>query len=111
MSTSPVTKSVKTPPLAPPSEDQSKFEYVTVPEADTVFDHPYPTIWINRERYEAGQTYFVEPDIAKELRRIIKTYEASMLRILQPKKDASALKNLRDTRGHQGQDLGTNQRD
>lgn len=74
-------------------KDKSNWEYVEVPSRD-VLDNAYPSLAINRDRFEPGKKYFVPPIIAEELRRIIKVNDYQTRRILSPKIDTKALKDL-----------------
>lgn len=87
------------------ARDTASFVRVEIPAKDTVFDWDYPTIRINHYEFEAGKTYLTSPELASEVRRIMKGYDLSQLKLLQPKKDFSALQTLRHHAGHQGQDF------
>lgn len=76
-------------------KDKSNWEYVEIPEKD-VLDFEYPTLAINRDRFEHGRKYFVPPIIAEELRRIMKVNDRQTRRILSPKPDAKALQDLKE---------------
>ncbi len=75
--------------------DKSNWEYVSIPERD-VLDFEYPSVAINRDRFFAGKKYFVPPDIAEEIRRIMKVNDYQTRRILSPKVDKKALQDLAD---------------
>ena len=72
-------------------QEHNDFVYVTIPEKD-LFDRPIK-ININTDTFEAG-THFVHKDIAGEITRILKSKEEGDVRILQPKKDLKALRQL-----------------
>ena len=76
-------------------KDRSNWEYVEVPARD-ILDYEYPTLAINRDRFEAGKKYFVPPIIAEELRRIMKVNDIQTRRILSPKIDTKALTDLNE---------------
>lgn len=78
-----------------PNRDTSDWQYVTVPEKDEIFDRVHPTIRINKMKFPPG-THFVPPEVAGELQRILLTYRLSQIRILQPKKDLSALRKMQE---------------
>jgi hypothetical protein len=78
------------PEPAPKEVDRSKWEYVMIPETD-IFDKPLQGVSLNGYKFERGKTYFVEPDVATEVRRILKTGEKADLRILQSHPDLKAI--------------------
>ena len=65
--------------------NEDNWEYVDVPSED-LFDQPYGYISINLEQYGPGR-HFVDPDVAGELRRIIKLRQQSDLRVYRPTQD------------------------
>jgi hypothetical protein len=74
------------------AESGEEFEYVTIPELD-LFDYPHPGVGINREHYGPG-THKLPKDIAAEVKDRLRVYEAQNIRILQPRKDMRALRDL-----------------
>lgn len=78
------------PEPAPKEVDRSKWEYFTVPEVD-LFDKPFQGLGLNGYKFERGQTYFVEPEVASELRRILAVVQKADLRILQSHPDVRAV--------------------
>lgn len=87
------------PEPAPEKIDRSNWEYVTIPEVD-VFDKPFQGLSLNGYKFERGKTYFVEPDVAKEVRRIIAMAEKADRRILQSTPDVRAVSD-QQREGHQ----------
>lgn len=65
--------------------DQSRFEWVEVPEED-LFGVPHTGVSINFEHFGPGR-YFVDPEKADELNRLLKNRVRSDMRILQPNRD------------------------
>jgi hypothetical protein len=78
------------PEPAPKEVDRSNWEYVSIPEID-IFDKPFQGCSLNGYKFERGKTYFVEPDVAKEINRILKMAEKADLRILQSHPDVKAV--------------------
>jgi|SRR5690242_4628116 len=71
------------------NENQENWEYVEVPEVD-LFDKPFGKISINLIDYHPGK-HFVRPDIAKEMRGLLRDRFQSDMRILRPTKDKKML--------------------
>jgi hypothetical protein len=72
-----------------PTEAQDA-QYVTIPEKD-MLGKGHPGVGINLQQYEPGKTYLVHPDVAREINRILKVYDAETIRILRPEfKDTMA---------------------
>jgi hypothetical protein len=65
--------------------DKSLWEYVDVPETD-LFDQPFGTIQINFIDYGPGK-HFVNPELAGEIRRLLKQRQVGDLRVLRPTQD------------------------
>jgi hypothetical protein len=86
-------------PNHPVTQDKSKWEWVTFPEVD-VFDKPHQAASINDLKFERGNRYFVPPEVADELRRIIKTAEKADRRILQGSPDVKSIQE--SPSGNQG---------
>ena len=80
-------------------DDEANWEYVEVPETD-LFDKPYGYIGINTETYGPGK-HFVDPDIASELKRIMRARHLSDQRVYRPTKDQKTL----DTMARQGKPI------
>ena len=83
---------------APTKPTTPEFEYVTIPERD-MFDYPHPGIGHNREFYGPG-THKLPYDVAQEVKERLAIFEAQNIRILQPRKDLRALKDIRKVRGN-----------
>jgi hypothetical protein len=69
--------------------DESNWEYVEIPSED-LFDKPFGNININAESYGPGK-HFLDPDLAGEIKRIIKVRNQSDLRIYRPTADKKML--------------------
>ena len=69
--------------------DEANWEYVDIPDVD-LFDKPFGNITINSETYGPGR-HFVDPDLASEIRRILKARMASDQRIYRPTQDKKML--------------------
>ena len=78
------------PEPAPKEVDRSNWEYVSIPEYD-IFDKPLQGVSLNGYKFERGKTYFTEPEVAKEVRRIIAMGQRADLRILQSHPDTKAV--------------------
>jgi hypothetical protein len=59
------------------------WQFVTLPEEDPL-GKPYPAIYLNKERFEPGQTYNLPAQIASYLKERIKVFNRSCVRLLQP---------------------------
>jgi len=81
--------------------NEENWEYVDIPETD-LFDQPFGYISINLEQYGPGR-HFVDPDVAGELRRILKVRTQSDLRIYRPTAD----KKMLEIMARQGKPLTT----
>lgn len=75
------------------SKDRSAWEYVTLPESD-IFDKPHQGAAINQQRFFRGKTYFMPPDWAAELRRILEVMQKADIRILQSTPDRKAIREM-----------------
>jgi len=80
-------------------DDETNWEWVEIPETD-LFDKPYGYIGLNTETYGPGK-HFVDPDIASELKRIIRARHLSDQRVYRPTKDQKTL----DTMARQGKPI------
>lgn len=70
--------------------DRSNWEYVTIPTVD-IFDKPFQGASLNGYKFERGKTYFVEPEVAAEVRRILAMAQKADMRILQSAPDVRAV--------------------
>lgn len=78
-------------PLPPAKEvDRSNWEYITIPETD-IFDKPFQGCSLNGYKFERGKTYFVEPEVGAEIRRILAMSQKADMRILQSHPDVKAV--------------------
>ena len=71
-------------------DDTKNWEYVTCPSAD-LFEKNWQGASINQFKFVGGKTYFMPPDFANELRRIIATNQKADLRILQSHPDVKSI--------------------
>ena len=79
--------------IAVGEEDQSTWQYVTIPEKD-LYDQVFPTIFVNNERFEAGKRYFACPSLAQEVQAIIARAQAADLRLMRPDKHEASLRQV-----------------
>lgn len=70
--------------------DKSDWQYVEVPEAD-MFDKPHQGAEINGLRFSRGNTYFMPPLYASELKRILTTMDRADRRIMQSTPDVRSI--------------------
>lgn len=75
----------KTPAVKIDLNDKSLWEFVEVPEVD-LFDKPFGTIQVNFIDYGPGK-HFVNPELASEIRRLLKQRQAGDIRVLRPTQD------------------------
>lgn len=62
---------------------QETWQYVAIPTEDPL-GKPFPSIYLNKEKYDAGQTYHMPPQIASFVNERIKIFNRSCVRLLQP---------------------------
>ena len=74
----------------PPAADRSKWEYISIPETD-IFDKPFQGCGLNGYKFERGKRYFVAPEVATEINRILQMAQKADLRILQSHPDVKAV--------------------
>jgi len=65
------------------------WEYVTIPKENTLGE-THASVGINGRTFTAGNTYLVPKKIADEMRDRLAVYQKSVIRILQPRRDAQA---------------------
>lgn len=85
----PITKH----PIAEPEpevRDTSKYQYVVIPEMD-MFGKPFAGVSINGVKFERGRTYFVAPEFADEVRKLLVTGQKADLRIMQSQPDVKSV--------------------
>jgi hypothetical protein len=73
-------------------------EYITIPE-ETVLGDKHPEVAINWDKYEPGKTYEVSPDVAAEIRKILKSRAEYDLRILRGQCDKKTTGQYLKSRG------------
>jgi hypothetical protein len=62
---------------------KESWQYVTIPEEDPLGKH-FPTIFLNKEAFHAGETYNLPAQIATFVKDRIKIFNRSCVRLLQP---------------------------
>jgi hypothetical protein len=62
---------------------KESWQYVTIPEEDPL-GKKFPTIYLNKEKFDAGQSYNVPAPIASYVNDRIKIFNRSCVRLLQP---------------------------
>jgi hypothetical protein len=73
--------------------DPNAREYVTIPATD-LYDHVHPTIQLNRHKFEAGKTYSVSSEVAREIRERISMFSREQVRLLRPNVDSKAQRDV-----------------
>jgi len=79
------------------NKDQANWEWVEIPATD-LFGESHPGVSINFERFDPEKDeegrytgepkkYFVDPEKAKEVRRLLDQFLRSQMRIMQPGQD------------------------
>jgi hypothetical protein len=81
-------------------DDTKNWEYVTCPSSD-MFEKTWQGASINQYKFVGGKTYFMPPDFAAELRRIIAVNQRADLRILQSHPDVKSVALSQGTSGAQ----------
>jgi hypothetical protein len=79
--------------VAAPVSTKSEYIFVTIPETD-MYDAPYPTIQLNRTKFEPGRTYKVPTEIGNEVVDRMKKFEKECVRLLRPKADIKSLNQV-----------------
>jgi hypothetical protein len=87
---------VDTPEI--PQAPKEEFEYVTVPDTD-LFDQPHPGVRINGVHFGPGTHKISDPILAATGKERLQAHSRSDVRILQPKRDAEALRVTNMGRG------------
>ena len=70
--------------------DRSQWEYVSIPERD-LFDKPFQGVGLNGYKFERGKRYFVAPEVAAEVLRLVAVANRADMRILQSHPDVRAI--------------------
>lgn len=86
-----IKKPVATTSVDPWETDKATWQFVTIDEQD-VTGKDYPTIWLNKLAFKAGQTYQVPGPVAQYLKDRIKAYNQSVVRLFNPRVDMDALR-------------------
>jgi len=67
------------------NEDKSLWEWVEVPDTD-LFGESYGFVSVNFDQFGPGR-YFVSPEMAFEIKRLVRNRLRGDMRVLQPNKD------------------------
>jgi hypothetical protein len=67
--------------------------YVTIPELD-LFGMPHPGVRLNVEAFNAGTTHFLDKERADTVEAALNGYEETSRRVLQPRQDTKALRDV-----------------
>jgi hypothetical protein len=65
--------------------DQSLWEWVEVPDYD-IFGEPHTGVSVNFDKFAPGR-YFVSPEMASEIKRLLENRQRGDIRVLQPRQD------------------------
>ena len=65
--------------------DKAQWEWVEVPDHD-LFGEPHTGVSINFEQFGPGR-YFVSPEMASEIKRLLENRQRGDIRVLQPRQD------------------------
>lgn len=68
------------------NENQDKWEWVEIPDTD-LFGEAHTGVSVNFEKFLPGK-YFVSPEMAFEVKRLLANRVRGDIRVLQPKQDA-----------------------
>jgi hypothetical protein len=68
------------------NEDKNNWEWVEIPDTD-LFGEEHTGVSINFEHFSPGK-YFVSPEMASEVRRLLACRMCGDIRVLQPRQDA-----------------------
>jgi hypothetical protein len=67
------------------NNDKSKWEWVDIPNVD-LFGEPHTGVSVNFNTFLPGR-YFVSPEMAAEVRRLLENRQRGDIRVLQPRQD------------------------
>lgn len=67
------------------NQDQAQWEWVEIPDHD-LFGEPHTGVSINFESFLPGR-YFVSPEMASEIKRLLENRQRGDIRVLQPRQD------------------------
>ena len=90
-----------------PVVDKSSWEYVEIPEKD-LLGQVHCDVTLNRDVFEAGQKYFVSPEVAGEVKRMLRAKEIEDIRLYRPDAHQKSLKEA-SRGGHGNGGVTTNQ--
>jgi hypothetical protein len=65
--------------------DKAQWEWVEIPDHD-LFGEPHTGVSVNFDKFEPGR-YFVSPEMASEIRRLLENRQRGDIRVLQPRQD------------------------
>ena len=68
------------------NEDKNNWEWVEIPDTD-IFGEPHTGVSVNFESFLPGK-YFVSPEMAFEVKRLLANRMRGDIRVLQPRQDA-----------------------
>ena len=71
--------------VAKMNEDKNNWEWVEIPDTD-LFGEPHTGVSINFETFLPGK-YFVSPEMASEIKRLLANRLRGDMRVLQPRQD------------------------
>lgn len=75
--------------IDPWKTDKEGWEYIAIPEENALGER-HASIGLNRNSFEAGQTYLVPPPVATFIKERLKVYNRACIRQLQPNRDIAA---------------------
>jgi hypothetical protein len=84
---------VATAPVDPWTTSKETWLFVTTPEEDLT-GQKFPSIWLNKTEFKAGNTFQVPPQVAEYLNGRIKAYNHSVTRLFSSKVDMRALNDV-----------------
>lgn len=67
------------------NEDKALWEWVEIPDHD-LFGEPHTGVSVNFQQFLPGR-YFVSPEMASEVRRLLENRQRGDIRVLQPRQD------------------------
>lgn len=79
------------------NKDKANWEWVEVPEED-IFGRPHTGVSVNMRSFGPGKHY-VDPEMAGEIKRLLKNRMRGDIRVLQPHQDRQAVAFMGKTGG------------
>jgi alkylation response protein AidB-like acyl-CoA dehydrogenase len=80
-----VTNGLSSAEIKAANQDKAQWEWVEVPDHD-LFGEPHTGVSINFEQFGPGR-YFVSPEMAGEIKRLLENRQRGDIRVLQPRQD------------------------